>query len=365
MRRIFTPVVAIAMLLGTTINANAQNCTNTTETFTNVNGSAQGFIAGVSAGTGSYTGFAAPNNTDQLEIQNISTTGAATFKITSPTYTSPAINTTISAQATITAGSLFNISSTTVAIRYVNTSGVITETTPVAYTSGTCVALPRPGDMATTGWSANNYQIVFYVTGTSSNNGNNNSMIAFDTFGTSGTSAAIVLPVRFAGLEGKTVGSTVNLKWNVDVELNVSSYLVEKSTDGVRFSSIGSVAATGQRTYTFTDMQASASAFYRIKSVDVDGKFGYSTVINVRGNSSSVIIKAFLNNPTSLTVQYDGATGGRITVSTADGRLVKNVTTVAGSQQSTVDLSSVQSGLLLVRFENASGVAETIKVIKP
>jgi hypothetical protein len=365
MRRIFTSVIAIVCLITASINASAQNCTNTQETFLNVNGSSQGFIAGVSSGTGSYTGFGAPNNTDQLEIQNISTTGSATFKITSPTYSVPNLSTTIDARATIGSGAQFNITSVTVAVRYVNNLGQITETTPVAYVSGTCVGLTKPSDLSTTGWSANNYQIVFYVTGSSTNNGNNGSLIFLDTFGTNGTSATIVLPVRFAGLEGKTVGSSVNLKWNVDVELNVNSYLVEKSVDGVRFSTIGTVAATGQRTYTYTDLQASASAYYRIKSVDVDGKLGYSTVINVRGNSSSVIIKAFLSNAHSLTVQYDGETAGRISVSTADGRMVKNVTTAAGSQQSVIDLSSVQSGLLLVRFENASGVGETIKVIKP
>jgi hypothetical protein len=173
------------------------------------------------------------------------------------------------------------------------------------------------------------------------------------------------LPVKFSSFTGRRLNGGVNLTWNVDAELNVNTYSVERSADGNRFTEIGSVIAGGMGTYSFQDQAPLATGYYRIKSVDVDGKYGYSTVIRIGGGQSNVVIKAFFNNPTSLTIQHDLSNdGGRIFVSTADGRIVKDVTIASGTQQTQIDVSSVQSGMLIVRYVAANGNSESIKVMK-
>jgi hypothetical protein len=173
------------------------------------------------------------------------------------------------------------------------------------------------------------------------------------------------LPVKFSSFTGRSINGGVNLTWNVDVEDNVDKYIVERSADGNRFTEIGSVMAGKMSTYTYRDQAPLGTGFYRIKSVDFDGKFGYSTVIRIGGGASSVVIKAFLNTPNTMIVQHDVAQeGGRIYVSTADGRIVKDVAIASGTQQTQVDVSTASSGLLIVRYVTANGSAETIKVMK-
>jgi hypothetical protein len=175
-----------------------------------------------------------------------------------------------------------------------------------------------------------------------------------------------VLPVKFGAFTAKSSTSAVTLNWTIDAEENTKGYEVERSTDGRNFSAIGVVAATGSRSYSFTDANPVSSAHYRIKALDNDGKFGYSIVLRVKGTESLVDIKAFFSSRNSLVIQHEQATAGSmVSVTTADGKMLKKLAVTAGAQQTMVDVSAARSGLLLVRFESAKGQVETIKVVKP
>jgi hypothetical protein len=190
--------------------------------------------------------------------------------------------------------------------------------------------------------------------------------ITFDDFFISRvTAAAIPLPVRFSSFIAKTISGGVSLTWNVEAEENLSGYEIERSNDGRSFSKIGFVAASAQRSYSYTDNRPLVSGFYRIKSVDVDGKFMYSTTVSLRGGKSVVLLKAFMSGQNTLTIQHDAAvSGSRISISSADGRLIKSLAPFAGAQQTVTDLSSAKAGLYLVRFDNGIGETETLKVVK-
>jgi hypothetical protein len=76
-------------------------------------------------------------------------------------------------------------------------------------------------------------------------------------------------------------------------------------------------------------------------------------------------MKAYMSSKNTMTVQHNEAVSGSLlSISSADGRLVKSMVPNSGSQQTLVDLSTAKPGLYLVRFENGSGGAETLKVIK-
>jgi hypothetical protein len=178
--------------------------------------------------------------------------------------------------------------------------------------------------------------------------------------------ASLPLPVKFTSFEAKAVLEGVDLNWSVGVEDNVKGYEVEKSTDEKNFSTISFVPAAGQSSYSFVDAQPAAITYYRIKSVDLDGKPGYSAIVSVKSGQSSVVLRAF---PTpvrkDLTIQHNAATvSTRISISSIDGRLIQSIMPVVGSQQTTVDLSAARAGLYIVRFDNGTGGVETLKVMK-
>lgn len=192
--------------------------------------------------------------------------------------------------------------------------------------------------------------------------------INFDDFNitpAAGAAPVIVLPVHFSNFNARSAGASVALTWNIEAEQNVKGYEVERSNDGRNFTNIGFVGAASQSSYSYTDNRPLASGYYRIKSVDIDGKFLYSTVISFKGGKSVVVLKAFMSNQNTLTIQHDAAqSGSRISISSADGRLIKSLAPSAGTQQTVVNVSSARAGLYLVRFDDGNGGVETLKVVK-
>jgi trimeric autotransporter adhesin len=100
----------------------------------------------------------------------------------------------------------------------------------------------------------------------------------------------LLLPVEtltFAGTLQNNLSTLLN--WKTEHESNTGNFIVERSTDGVNFSSIGTVKAAGSSSialnYSFTDIdvanQASLIVYYRLKVTDLNGTFKYSNIINV------------------------------------------------------------------------------------
>ena len=173
------------------------------------------------------------------------------------------------------------------------------------------------------------------------------------------------LPVNFIGFYAKKANSGVSLTWNVCAEMNVSGYEIQRSTDGNSFSKIGFVPAGSQSSYSFTDSKPTATAYYRIKSIDIDGGYKYSTIVGIKDGQSNVVLKAF---PTpvqnQLTVQHSSAiSSGKIEVLSVDGRLIKSLSLSAGVQQTSVDLSSAKAGVYIIRFINDNSI-ESLKIVK-
>jgi hypothetical protein len=94
-----------------------------------------------------------------------------------------------------------------------------------------------------------------------------------------------VLPVDFLNISARPLGKGAEVVWNTALESGVSHFQVERSRDGNAFSAIGQVKAqpaNSSNQYRFIDAQAfTGTNFYRVKSVDKDGKFKHSPVVKV------------------------------------------------------------------------------------
>ncbi|MDP4285689.1 MAG: T9SS type A sorting domain-containing protein [Bacteroidota bacterium] len=100
------------------------------------------------------------------------------------------------------------------------------------------------------------------------------------------------LPVTLLSFTGKSSSDGNQLSWTATVEINVSSYVIERSSDGQNFSSIGTVAAkNGGSNYEFTDATAIdiARIYYRLRMIDNDGHYQYSAIVSIinSGNNDS------------------------------------------------------------------------------
>lgn len=103
-------------------------------------------------------------------------------------------------------------------------------------------------------------------------------------------SSPILLPIKLVSFSAMLNTDKIDLKWTTSSEKNVSHFSIEKSTDGLNFSETGVVFANGNtsetKNYSFTDGNINASQagiiYYRLRSVDIDGKSELSYVRSIR-----------------------------------------------------------------------------------
>lgn len=113
-------------------------------------------------------------------------------------------------------------------------------------------------------------------------------------------SEPIALPLTLLSFTAIEQNNKVQLRWDVEREFDIEKYEVEHSTDGVRYISIGSVAAINLQSlhqYQFTDHQpASGKNFYRLKIHEKNRVPHYSDIREI--NRGKPIFKANLQpNP--------------------------------------------------------------------
>ena len=116
-------------------------------------------------------------------------------------------------------------------------------------------------------------------------------VIGYDHPATSGSYAAYIddviididlaaLPVALLSVEAsRETNEIVNVYWKIANEISMKQYEVERSTDGVDFTTVGTINTLGKTEYSFTDRIAFAGiCYYRIKAVSVNGELDYSSI---------------------------------------------------------------------------------------
>ncbi len=169
----------------------------------------------------------------------------------------------------------------------------------------------------------------------------------------------IVLPVKFQSFTAQQAPQAVSLKWVVSSQVNTAYYRVEKSTDGVHFSSIGTVYpqgnADGMYEYQFADNTiGNGRQFYRIKAVDNDATYGYSetrTVELVNQRTGLIVSVQPADNNISVTLPADWAGKSEITVTGFDGRLILKKT--VNQTRNELNLRGLSKGVYFIRAFNA------------
>jgi hypothetical protein len=93
--------------------------------------------------------------------------------------------------------------------------------------------------------------------------------------------ALVVLPVNFTGFNGILQNDeTVKLVWTAVVDQDHDYFIVERSSDGISYSSLGYGPQAAP--FHFIDQHPNeGNNYYRIRQVDKDGSISYSTVVNV------------------------------------------------------------------------------------
>ncbi len=187
-----------------------------------------------------------------------------------------------------------------------------------------------------------------------------------------------VLPVTLVTFNGRETNEKAELSWEVTIDSDPAYFDIEKSTDGVNFTKINTIAGSAGSndgnliSYSFFDgSQLSAKSQYRLKMVDMNNKVTYSKTVAINitvagtneikvfptvlsSNAFSINTNRKLENATAFLMDLTGAT----LISHQYGRLSQGqkVSFSTGSLQ-------LHSGIYIVRILDNGQLAGTQKIV--
>ena len=204
-------------------------------------------------------------------------------------------------------------------------------------------------------------QITVVTTGkTSSNNlcggGTCESVVQYGT-----GNPGVVLPVKLTSFNANIANGVVSLKWTSESEVNFQNYQVEIN-DGSGFKTLGSVLAKNNglaNSYNFNhNVYSKQSVQYRLKLIDIDGKFTYSNIVLVKADNQSFDFNIYPNPSTAANtnILVSGLSNdGRIQIIDMTGKVLKTLV-VNGNN---VKVGYLPTGVYMVKVSNA-GTAEQV-----
>lgn len=177
-------------------------------------------------------------------------------------------------------------------------------------------------------------------------------------FGDFAIGEAQVLPVVISSFKGETINASNVLSWATSFEDNNSGFQVERSVDGRNFSAIGFVASksdngrsAGALNYTFEDQKpVNGANYYRLKQMDKDGRYNYSSVVKLSLKPSLITISKVYPNPATdvLSLVITAPSAARISVRITDinGKVVSQspLTLANGENMQQINVRALAPG---------------------
>ena len=184
-----------------------------------------------------------------------------------------------------------------------------------------------------------------------------------------GTSAPGALPVELTSFTAIIKGSNVELRWATETEVNNFGFEIERAsalTPLIQdWEKVGFVQGHGNsnspKEYSFTDIPNGGTKFqYRLKQIDNDGKYSYSSVINIE---IEVLNEYTLNqnypnpfNPSTV-ITYSLPASSKVTLTVYDvlGKLITtlvNENQEAGSYSVNFNAAELSNGIYFYKIQS-------------
>ncbi|MEP6466648.1 MAG: T9SS type A sorting domain-containing protein [Parafilimonas sp.] len=181
-----------------------------------------------------------------------------------------------------------------------------------------------------------------------------------------------ILPVNMFNFGGFVKDNKAYLNWSTATESNNKGFSIERSKDGRNFTSVGFVNGAGNsslvRNYTYTDLTLKdinvTTTYYRLKQVDLDGKFSYSNVLSL--NLKNILQWKLYPNPVKniATVELNLTAPSKVNVQviSRDGKMVINSDKGVlgqGTQQVFINTQGLATGSYIVRIKTDTAIYTT------
>lgn len=178
-----------------------------------------------------------------------------------------------------------------------------------------------------------------------------------------------ILPVTWLYINGQWENNTAVIKWATASENNTSKFEIEHSNNRNNYSIIGTVAAAGNSNgtqhYSFLHSSpAIGKNHYRIKQIDLDGRFSYSAIIVLQKSTlqTNIIIAP---NPVQerVTIFFSRGTNKAIQLINSNGILLLSEKITGTSNSHSLNIRHLGPGTYFLKIQTENGV-ETHTIIK-
>ena len=211
-----------------------------------------------------------------------------------------------------------------------------------------------------------NTAIPLVPTGTGMENGVDYVEFAVSSFSGGGASSSaqnVPLPIELVSFAGSVEEDGNLLKWEVAQEINVSHYKVLRSANGTdRWESIGETRALGTQSgamdYSLKDENPSSKAYYRLMSLDNDGKTQLSNQILLERLDNKFKLHEIYPVPTKdiVNLQFEVKADSKVnfTLTEVSGKVLmqRTIEVSKGLQNDVINLDAYPSGIYFLQIEN-------------
>ncbi len=188
------------------------------------------------------------------------------------------------------------------------------------------------------------------------------------------------LPIELINFVAKCVNQSMVLNWSTASETNNDHFEVQRSNDGVNFSSIAQVAghinSTQLQQYQYVDTSApNGNLYYRLKQVDTDLSVTYHQIITVENdclnsinNQGNISIYPNPNNGNVLHIGYVIKKDEEVSVKIYDvlGEIISDqaIRLLAQTTETDLFLDDFAKGIYFIQIESTQLNNKPIKLIK-
>lgn len=181
------------------------------------------------------------------------------------------------------------------------------------------------------------------------------------------------LPVKLVAFSAVKESNTILLNWSTAQEVNADIFNIERSPDAKNWIAIGSKEATGETevlvNYEFTDIRPlSGMNYYRLKMVDIDKTFAYSSIRSVAGEKTPADLLAIYPNPVSDVIFLKDASGLSVDVDSVKGLSIINQNGITAYKSNSfsaagVNVSNLPNGTYIVKITKADGTTSSHRIL--
>ncbi len=181
-------------------------------------------------------------------------------------------------------------------------------------------------------------------------------------------------PVRLSSFNATSLtNNNIKLNWKVVCFLEFANFQVQRSTDGINYTTINMFQSDRLRCkqpFDYEDQNIGGKIYYRVSVGDKDGRFSTSKIVVLTGKTKPFelisLSPSIITNNTQLNISSAIVDKVKILITNAQGIAVKHISTTlnTGTNYINLELSNLAKGCYNISIINSSSNIISTRFIK-